>query len=67
MNRKVSCLALVALLFTLCFSVAAQQPAKIARIGYLVGPSSAGSARYEAFRQGLRELGYVEGRNIVIE
>src|SRR5262245_2375194 len=45
----------------------AQQPTKVARIGYLVGPSSAGSARYEAFRQGLRELGYVEGKNIVIE
>jgi putative ABC transport system substrate-binding protein len=45
----------------------AQQPAKVPQIGYLVGPSSASSARYEAFRQGLRELGYVEGKNIVIE
>jgi len=45
----------------------AQQSAKIPRIGYLVGPSTANSARYEAFRQGLRELGYVEGKNIVIE
>jgi hypothetical protein len=41
----------------------AQQPKKVARmrIGYLVG-SSASSARYEAFRQGLRELGYMEGK-----
>ena len=46
----------------------AQQPTKIPRIGYLAGSSpSAISARIEAFRQGLRELGYVEGKNIVIE
>jgi putative ABC transport system substrate-binding protein len=46
----------------------AQQPTKIPRIGYLTGaPLSSISARTEAFRQGLRELGYVEGKNIVIE
>ena len=46
----------------------AQQPTKIPRIGYLSGASlSALLARIEAFRQGLRELGYVEGKNIVIE
>jgi putative ABC transport system substrate-binding protein len=46
----------------------AQQPAKVPRIGYLAGGSgSAVSNRVEAFRQGLRELGYVEGKNIVIE
>ena len=46
----------------------AQQPTKIPRIGYLAGASrSANSARREAFRQGLRELGYLEGKNIVIE
>jgi len=46
----------------------AQQSAKVPRIGYLSNTSaSAGSARYEAFRQGLRELGYVAGRNVVIE
>ena len=46
----------------------AQQPKKIPRIGYLTGCSpSTKSARIEAFRQGLRELGYVEGKNIVIE
>jgi putative ABC transport system substrate-binding protein len=46
----------------------AQQAKKIPRIGRLFGPSaSTGSARVEAFRQGLRELGYVEGKNIVIE
>ena len=46
----------------------AQQLAKISRIIYLSGsPLSANAARYEAFRQGLRELGYMEGKNIVIE
>src|SRR5437762_7186712 len=47
---------------------AQQQPTKIPRIGYLSGNSpSSESARIEAFRQGVRELGYVEGKNIVIE
>jgi len=46
----------------------AQQPTKMPRIGYLIGSSSFGSsARIPAFRQGLRELGYVEGKNIMIE
>jgi putative ABC transport system substrate-binding protein len=46
----------------------AQQPTKIPRIGFLFNTSpSAASARVKAFRQGLRELGYVEGKNIVIE
>jgi len=40
---------------------------KVARIGYLTGSPSSTPARREAFRQGLRELGYVEGKNIVIE
>jgi putative ABC transport system substrate-binding protein len=46
----------------------AQQPAKVPRIGYLTASSpSAIADRTEAFRQGLRELGYIEGKNIVIE
>ena len=46
----------------------AQQPTKIPRIGYLGMTSlSKNAARTEAFRQGLRELGYVEGKNIVVE
>ena len=57
------------LALTMCGAVAAaQQPARIHRIGIL-SPASASivSARVEAFRQRLRELGYVEGKNIVIE
>ena len=46
----------------------AQQPKKVPRIGFLFGVSpSTSPARMEAFRQGLRELGWVEGKNIVIE
>jgi putative tryptophan/tyrosine transport system substrate-binding protein len=46
----------------------AQQPAKVPRIGFLrVGSSSANAVRVEALRAGLRQLGYVEGKNIVIE
>ncbi len=45
----------------------AQQPTKIPRIGYLGGATASNTGRIEALRQGLRELGYVEGKNIVIE
>jgi putative ABC transport system substrate-binding protein len=44
-----------------------QQPKKVPRVGFLGSSSSAIAARIEAFRQGLGELGYVEGKNIVIE
>jgi putative ABC transport system substrate-binding protein len=68
MNKKISGLALCAMLFALCFSVEAQQATKISRIGWLTASSlSAMTARIEAFRQGLREFGYVEGKNIVVE
>jgi putative ABC transport system substrate-binding protein len=56
------------MLLALCLSAEAQQPAKIPRIGYLAGTKpSTYPARVAAFRQGLRELGYVEGKNIVVE
>ena len=68
MRKTVNSFALFALLFALCFSAEAQQPTKIPRVGYLTATSlSAVATRTEAFQQGLRELGYVEGRNIVIE
>src|SRR5262245_59075533 len=68
MKAKITGLTLCVLLFAATFHAEAQQPNKTPRIGYLPGASpSADSARYEAFRQGLRELGYVEGKNIVIE
>jgi putative ABC transport system substrate-binding protein len=68
MNRKITVLTLCAMLFALCASATAQQPTKVPRIGYLGGVSlSANTARHEAFRQGLRELHYLEGKNIVID
>jgi putative ABC transport system substrate-binding protein len=68
MNRKITVLTLCAMLFALCSSAEAQQPTKVPRIGNLgAGVGSSSSGRPEAFRQGLRELGYVEGKNIVIE
>src|SRR5215470_15256142 len=49
-------------------AASAQQPAKVARIGHLdLGPASARTSRVEALRAGLRDLGYVEGKNILIE
>ena len=67
MNKKVTSL-LCAMLLALCSFADAQQPARIPRIGILI-PASASflSARVEAFRQRLRERGYVEGKNIFIE
>ena len=59
---------LVALAFVPFRLAEAQQPKKIPRIGFLSATSpSTVAARTEAFRQGLRELGYLEGKNIVIE
>jgi putative ABC transport system substrate-binding protein len=56
------------MLFALWLPAEAQQSKKVPRIGILRGTfPSTNSARIEAFRQGLRELGYVEGKNIVIE
>ena len=67
-KKKVTVLTLCAMLLALCVSAKAQQPKKVPRIGFLGGSSaSANAGRIEAFRQGLRELGYVEGKNIVIE
>jgi putative ABC transport system substrate-binding protein len=65
MSKKGFCLALCALLLALSFPTEAQQQTKIPRIGYLGSVSS--SPRVATFRQGLRELGYVEGKNIIIE
>jgi putative tryptophan/tyrosine transport system substrate-binding protein len=68
MSKKITGPALGAMLLALSFPVEAQQSAKVPRVGYLTGATPDGqSARIEAFRQGLRELGYVEGKNIVVE
>jgi len=68
MSRKIFALVLSALLFALCVPVSAQQAKKVFRIGYLgsLDPTSE-SARAEAIRLALRDLGYIEGQNIAIE
>ena len=69
MKKKITILTLCAMLLALCFNAYAQQPAKVARIGFVAGignPNTPG-LQVEAFRQGLRELGYVEGKNILVE
>ena len=66
MTKKFFGLTVCAMLFALCVFAEAQQPRKVPRIGYLTVASPI-SDRREAFRQGLRELGYVEGKNIVID
>jgi putative ABC transport system substrate-binding protein len=59
---------LCALFLALCAAAQAEQPTKVPRIGYLTGATPDGqSSRIESFRQGLRDLGYVEGKNIVVE
>jgi putative ABC transport system substrate-binding protein len=68
MKIKITALTLCATLFGLCLPALAQQPGRVPRIGYLTGtPLSPMPFQAEAFRQGLRDLGYFEGKNIVIE
>src|SRR6266550_1075687 len=67
MNKKIVWLLAIVFLTTV-HPTNAQQPAKVPRIGYLSALSPAAvSDRMAAFRRGLRELGYIEGKNIVIE
>jgi putative tryptophan/tyrosine transport system substrate-binding protein len=68
MSQKVFCLALGAILVALYFPAEAQQPKKIPRTAYLAAGSLSSQLGWvEAFRHGLRELGYIEGQNIIIE
>jgi len=69
-SRRQAALSLGALAFAFSLRPLAQpQPAKIPRIGYLqpIVPQNGTSPFLEAFRQGLRELGYVEGKNVQLE
>ncbi len=67
-NTKFPIWLLATVLLTTASIAEAQQPGKVPRIGFLGFTSlSAIAARVEAFRQGLREFGYVEGKNIVVE
>src|SRR5512147_2472814 len=67
-QHSVLCAAVCAMLFALCSRAEAQQPKKLPRIGYLTVASRTGSAHLtQALLQGIHELGYVAGQNIVIE
>ena len=67
-RAAVPSILIAAILLAVAVIAEAQQPGKIPRIGYLTGTSLSGIAnRIEPFRQGLRDLGYAEGKNIVIE
>jgi putative ABC transport system substrate-binding protein len=68
MNRKITVLALGALLLALSASASAQQSRKVFRIGILDPSTASGSAvRWEALRQELSKLGWIEGKNLAIE
>ena len=67
-SRSAVGFTLCAMLFALSVSAEAQQPKKVPKIGFLVVPSRSFFAdRMESFQQGLQSLGYVDGKNIVIE
>jgi len=68
-NRKWAGYFAIVVTLTVCGAVTlAQQPKKVPRIGFLLATSaSAQESRLRAFRQGLRELGYTEGQNIVVD
>jgi len=69
MNNEIIAISLGALLLALSFPAEAQQPGKIPRIGYVSGGADdlTNLGPEEAFRHGLRDLGYVEGKNILVE
>jgi putative ABC transport system substrate-binding protein len=70
MNRREFIVVLGASTAAWPLGVRAQQPRKVWRVGFLalpLRPSPLESSRYGAFAKGMRELGYVEGENLVIE
>jgi len=67
MRAKILVYALPALILATIHLAEAQQPKKVPRIGFLLATSPGPDPRIEGFRQGLRELAYVEGKNIAIE
>jgi putative ABC transport system substrate-binding protein len=67
MKAKIVCSVLSAMLSALSYAASAQQRGKAPRIGVLVASSPRANTLVEPFRQGLRELGYVERKNVVLE
>jgi putative tryptophan/tyrosine transport system substrate-binding protein len=69
MSRRTIVVLLVTLILGSVRLAKAQQTTKVPRVGYLSGSGDANNPgpSVEAFRQGLRELGYIEGTNILVE
>jgi putative ABC transport system substrate-binding protein len=69
MKKKITALSLCAMLLALCVTVEAQQAVKVPRIGYVstTGDPTTPGYQIDAFRQGLRDLNYIEGKNLVVE
>src|SRR5262249_57837303 len=70
MKKKITSLISCAMLLALCLPAEAQEPKKVPRIGWVSGsgdPNTPFGSQVEAFRQGLRDLGYIEGKNMVVE
>jgi putative ABC transport system substrate-binding protein len=68
LSRKITGLAAAALVVVIFTLAGAQQPGKIYRLGFLSGGTLSGlKTTIEPFRQGLRDLGYIEGKNLTIE
>jgi ABC-type uncharacterized transport system substrate-binding protein len=66
-NKKISALIVATLILTGLPPAWAQQPNKIARVGYLGNTASTSAISMKPFRERLRDLGYIEGQNIIIE
>jgi len=66
-TKKTNCLGLCALLLALSITAWAQQPGRLARVGVLISGSSNTAVNMGAFRERLRELGYIEGQNLALD
>jgi putative ABC transport system substrate-binding protein len=68
MSKTIFVIALSTVLFALCFTVEAQQPVKVARVGYVSSTGTITSdTSFAALRRGLQALGYADGKNILFE
>jgi hypothetical protein len=67
MNKKITVLTLCAMLFALFVSAQAQQPVKVYRIGFLSGGFPGPTHWTARLRSELQRIGYIEGKNIIIE